>query len=131
MAVPWGVLMGAGGTFANMVLTAINNKKMRTLQDANAAKKKAELDAEINQNPLSTSANQHLLGRYDRDAQRQVQNAQGVAKITGATNEYATGVQKAVAEGRADLMGQMSAGASERADKLKAEKRQVEQQDYA
>ena len=41
----------------------------------------------------------------------------GIAAITGATPEYGLAVQKAVANGRADLMGNMAAGASERADK--------------
>lgn len=69
------------------------------------------------QDPLTRSENARLLAQYDRKAQQQVDNAQGVAAITGATPEYTLAVQKAVADGRADLMGGMASEASERRDK--------------
>lgn len=113
---PWGVLVSVAGQAVSGIASAINNKRMQGAADREDARQQAYYTAKANENPLSRSENQHLLGQYDRDAQRQVENARGVANITGATPEYALGVQKAVAEGRANLMGNMSAGASQRAD---------------
>lgn len=112
-----GAILGAAGTAASGLMSYFNNKKAQRQADAEAARQQAYYQAKANENPLSRSENQHLLGQYDRDAQQQIENARGVAAITGATPEYGLAVQKAVANGRADLMGNMSAGASERADK--------------
>lgn len=112
-----GAILGAAGTAASGLMSYFNNKKAQKQADEEAARQQAFYEAKANENPLSRSENQHLLGQYDRDAQQQIENARGVAAITGATPEYGLAVQKAVANGRADLMGNMSAGASERADK--------------
>lgn len=112
-----GALLGFAGTAASGLMSYFNNKKAQQQADAEAARQQAYYQAKANENPLSRSENQHLLGQYDRQAQQQIENARGVAAITGATPEYGLAVQKAVANGRADLMGNMSAGASERADK--------------
>lgn len=114
---PWRALISLAGTGLSAGLSAINNKKARQEEDAEAARREAYYSAKANENPLSRSENQHILGQYDRDAQRQVEKARNVAAITGATPEYSLAVQKGVAEGKADLMGNISAGASERADK--------------
>lgn len=113
----WGALLGFAGTAASGLMSYFNNKKAQQQADAEAARQQAFYEAKANENPLSRSENQHLLGQYDRAAQQQIENARGVAAITGATPEYGLAVQKAVANGRADMMGNMSAGASERADK--------------
>lgn len=113
----WGALLGFAGTAASRLMSYFNNQKAQQQADAEAARQQAYYQAKANENPLSRSENQHLLGQYDREAQQQIENARGVAAITGATPEYGLAVQKAVANGRADLMGNMSAGASERADK--------------
>lgn len=113
----WGALLGFAGTAAGGLMSYFNNKKAQRQADAEAARQQAYYQAKANENPLSRSENQHLLGQYDREAQQQIENARGVAAITGATPEYGLAVQKAVANGRADLMGNMAAGASERADK--------------
>ncbi len=112
-----GTLLSLAGTAASGLMSYFNNKKAQKQADAEAARQQAYYQAKANENPLSRSENQHLLGQYDRAAQQQIENARGVAAITGATPEYGLAVQKAVANGRADLMGNMSAGASERADK--------------
>lgn len=113
---PWGALIGLAGQAVSGIASAFNNRKMQQQADAEAARQKAYYEAKANENPLSRSENQHLLGQYDRDAQQQIENARGVAAITGATPEYGLAVQKGVAEGRANLMGQMAAGASARKD---------------
>ena len=115
----WGALLSFAGTAASGLMSYFNNKKAQQQADAEAARQEAYYTAKANENPLSRSENQHLLGQYDRQAQQQIENARGVAAITGATPEYGLAVQKAVANGRADLMGNMAAGASERADKYK------------
>jgi len=112
-----GTILGLAGKAASGIMSYLNNKRAQEKADAEAARQEAYYRAKANENPLSRSDNQHLLGQYDRQAQQQIENARGVSAITGATPEYGLAVQKAVAEGRADLMGQMSAGASERADK--------------
>mgnify|MGYP006916046741 CR=1 FL=1 len=114
---PWGALISLAGTGLSAGLSAINNKRARQEEEAEAARREAHYEAKANENPLSRSENQHLLGQYDRSAQQQVENARNVAAITGATPEYGLAVQKGVAENRANLMGQMAAGASVRADK--------------
>lgn len=112
-----GTLLSLAGTAASGLMSYFNNKKAQQQADAEAARQQAFYEAKANENPLSRSENQHLLGQYDRQAQQQIENARGVAAITGATPEYGLAVQKAVANGRADLMGNMAAGASASADK--------------
>jgi hypothetical protein len=114
---PWGALIGLAGQAVSGVLSTINNSKMQQSADAEAARQKAYYDAKANENPLSRSEVQHVLGQYDRAAQQQIENARGVAAITGATPEFAAAVQKGVAEGRANLMGNVAAGASARKDR--------------
>ena len=113
---PWGALIGLGGLAVSSALSTVNNRKQQQAADAEAARQKAYYDAKANENPLSRSEVQHVLGQYDRAAQQQIENARGVAAITGATPEFAAAVQKGVAEGRANLMGNVAAGASKRAD---------------
>ena len=117
MAFPWGAIVGLAGQAVSGIASARNNRKMQQAADAEAERQKAYYEAKANENPLSRSENAHILGQYDRKAQQQIDAARGVAAITGATPEYTLGVQKAVAEGRADLMGNITADASERKDK--------------
>lgn len=115
--IPWGALIGLAGQAVSGIASARNNRKMQQAADAEAERQKAYYEAKANENPLSRSENAHVLGQYDRKAQQQIDAARGVAAITGATPEYTLAVQKAVAEGRADLMGNITAKASERKDK--------------
>lgn len=112
-----GLLLSLAGKGLSTYLSVKNNREAREAQQAESARRQAHYEAKANEDPLSRSENQHLLGQYDRDAQQQIENARSMAAIKGATPEYAAAVQKGVAEGRANLMGQMSAGASARADK--------------
>ena len=114
---PWGALIGLGGQAVSGVLSTINNRNIQQSSDAEAARQKAYYDAKANENPLSRSEVQHVLGQYDRAAQQQIENARGVAAIKGSTPEFAAAVQKGVAEGRANLMGNVAAGASARKDR--------------
>ena len=113
---PLGALIGLGGQLAGGVMSIINNRNIQKQADAEAARQQAHYAAKENENPLARSEVQHLLGQYDRASQQQIENAKGVAAITGATPEFTTAVQKGVAEGRANLMGDVAAGASKRAD---------------
>lgn len=117
--IPWATIVSAGAQMYGGIKSAINNKQQQADADAEAARQKAFYEAEAAANPLSRSENQYLLGKYDREAKEAVERARSVGKITGATPEYGLAVQKGVAAGRADLMGQMSAGASQRADRFK------------
>lgn len=113
---PWGAIIGLAGQAVSGALSTINNRRMQQEADAEAARRKAFYDAKANENPLSRSEVQHVLGQYDRSAQQQIENARSMAAIKGATPEFAAAVQKGVAQGRANLMGQVAAGASRRAD---------------
>ena len=112
----WGTILSAAAQGAGYLMDYFRGKQQQQQADAAAARQEAHYTAKANENPLSRSENQYLLGQYDRDAQQQIENARGVAAITGATPEYGLAVQKAAANGRANLMGHMAAGASERAD---------------
>lgn len=113
---PWGAIIGLAGQAVSGALSITNNRRMQQEADAEAARRKAFYEAKANENPLSRSEVQHVLGQYDRSAQQQIENARSMAAIKGATPEFAAAVQKGVAEGRANLMGQVAAGASQRAD---------------
>lgn len=113
---PWGAIMGLAGQAVSGALSITNNRRMQKEADAEAARQKAFYEAKANENPLSRSEVQHVLGQYDRSSQQQLENARSVSAIKGSTPEFAAAVQKGVAEGRANLMGQVSAGASQRED---------------
>ena len=98
-------------------MSAVSARKEKQAADAEAARQQAHYEAKANEDALSRSENRQLLSEYDRKAQKQVETAKNVAAITGATPEYGLAVQKAVAEGRADLMGDIAAGNSARKDK--------------
>ena len=98
-------------------MSAVSSRKEKQAADAEAARQEAHYEAKANEDALSRSENRQLLSEYDRKAQKQVETAKNVAAITGATPEYGLAVQKAVAEGRADLMGNIAAGDSARKDK--------------
>lgn len=98
-------------------MSAVSARKEKQAADAEAARQQAHYEAKANEDALSRSENRQLLSEYDRKAQKQVEAARNVAAITGATPEYGLAVQKAVAEGRADLMGNIAAGDSARKDK--------------
>lgn len=114
---PWGALIGLAGQAVSGVLSTINNKSMQRSADAEAARQAAAYEAKANEDPLARSENQQVIGEYDRQSRQQIDNARNIAAITGATPEYGLAVQKGVAEGRANLMGQIAGGASARKDR--------------
>lgn len=117
--IPWATILSAGAQLYGGIRSAINNRRQQANADAEAARQQAYYNAEAAANPLSRAENQYLLGKYDREAKAAVDRARSVGKITGATPEYSLALQKGIAEGRSDLMGQMSAGSSQRADRYK------------
>lgn len=112
-----GSMLGAAGNVAASIMSIINNKKALQAQQTEAARQRAYYEGKANEDPLSKASSQRLLNEYDRKAQKQLQAAQGVAAITGATPEYTQAVQKGIAEGRADLMGNISANHEATAEK--------------
>ena len=106
-----GAILGAVGNAASGVMSIINNRKAQRQQEAEAARQQAYYESKANEDPLSKASNQRLLNQYDRKAKEQIENARNVAAITGATPEFALGVQEKVAEGRSDLMGGIAANA--------------------
>lgn len=114
---PWASLISLAGQGIGGIMSAVSSRKEKQAADAEAARQQAHYEAKANEDALSRSENRQLLSEYDRKAQKQVETAKDVAAITGATPEYGLAVQKAVAEGRADLMGDIAAGDSARKDK--------------
>ena len=114
---PWASLISLAGQGIGGIMSAMSARKEKQAADAEAARQQAHYEAKANEDALSRSENRQLLSEYDRKAQKQVETAKNVAAITGATPEYGLAVQKAVAEGRADLMGDIAAGDSARKDK--------------
>lgn len=114
---PWASLISLAGQGIGGIMSAVSARKEKQAADAEAARQQAHYEAKANEDALSRSENRQLLSEYDRKAQKQVETAKNVAAITGATPEYGLAVQKAVAEGRADLMGDIAAGNSARKDK--------------
>lgn len=114
---PWATILSLAGQAVSSALSVKNNKDIQQNADAEAARQQEFYNAQASQDPLARSDNRALLGQYDRAAKKQVETARNVSAIKGATPEYSEAVQKAVAEGRADLMGKMSIGASARADR--------------
>lgn len=114
---PWASLISLAGQGIGGIMSAVSARKEKQAADAEAARQQAHYEAKANEDALSRSENRQLLSEYDRKAQKQVEAARNVAAITGATPEYGLAVQKAVAEGRAELMGDIAAGDSARKDK--------------
>lgn len=114
---PWASLISLAGQGIGGIMSAVSSRNEKQAADAEAARQQAHYEAKANEDALSRSENRQLLNEYDRKAQKQVEAARSVAAITGATSEYGLAVQKAVAEGRADLMGGIAAGDSARKDK--------------
>ena len=116
---PLGAIIGLAGQATSGILSILNNKRMQRQADEEAARQQSYYNAMANENPLARSEVQHMLGQYDRESQRQMENARNLSKITGATPEFASSIQKGVAEGRANMMGNITAGARARADRYK------------
>lgn len=114
---PWASLISLAGQGIGGIMSSVSARKEKQAADAEAARQQAHYEAKANEDALSRSENRQLLSEYDRKAQKQVETAKNVAAITGATPEYGLAVQKAVAEGRADLIGDIAAGDSARKDK--------------
>lgn len=114
---PWASLISLAGQGIGYLFSASNARKQEQAEKAEYARQIAAEEAKANEDILSRSENKRLLAEYDRKAKDQVETAHNVAAITGATPEYGLAVQKAVAEGRAELMGDIAAGDSARKDK--------------
>ena len=131
MAFPWGAIVGLAGQAVSGIASAMNNRKMQQAADAETARQVASNEAKAYENPLSRSENQQVMAQYDRTSKQQLENARGVATITGATPEYALGVQKGIADGRAELMGGIAAGASAQKDKYLDKAEKAKEQKFA
>lgn len=114
---PWASLISLAGQGVGGLMSALSARKEKQAADAEAARQQAQYEAKANEDAISRSENRQLVNEYDRYAQQQVDTAKNVAAIAGATPEYNLAVQKAVAEGRAALMGDIVSGDSDRKDK--------------
>ena len=103
---------GALGTAMN----AISNRRARDVQQAQDKANIAYYQAMQAQNPLSRADNRNLLREYDRGAQRKLDQVQNSAIITGAPMESVLATQKNLIDGRADLIGTISANNQKRVD---------------
>lgn len=117
--IPLGTIVSLAGQAASGIMSVVNNKRVARKEDAEYARQQAEYAARENENPLSRSESRSALNAYDKSAEQQVETARNVSKITGATPEYSLGVQKAVQEGRGNVVSGIAEGASARADKAR------------
>lgn len=117
--IPLGTIVSLAGQAASGIMSVVNNKRVARKEDAEYARQQAEYAARENENPLSRSESRAALNAYDKSAEQQVETARNVSKITGATPEYFLGVQKAVQEGRGNVVSGIAEGASARADKAR------------
>lgn len=124
---PWASLISLAGQGIGYLLSSSNARKQEQAEKAEYARQLAAEEAKANEDVLSRSENKRLLAEYDRKAKNQIEAARNVSAITGATSEYSLAVQEAVAEGRANLMGEIAAGASERKDKADARIEKIRQ----
>lgn len=130
-AFPWGMIVGLAGQTVSGFASAINNRKMQQAADAETARQVASNEAKAYKNLLSRSENQQAMAQYDRTSKQQLENALGVATVSGATPEYALGVQKGIADGRAELMSGITAGASAQNDKYLDKAEKAKEQKFA
>lgn len=114
---PFGTIVALAGTAASGIMSAVNNRKRQRAADDEAGRQVSEQEARAYESALDRSENKEALAAYDRASKKQVETANNMGTIMGATPEFGLGVQKQVADGRADLIGGMAAGASERRDK--------------
>lgn len=108
--------MSLAGQAASGIFSAINNRRMQRERDAESARQVAEAEGRAYEDPLARSEVQAATNKYDRDAERQIENARNVSTIMGATPEYDAAVQKGVAEGKANLLSGVTENASARKD---------------
>lgn len=128
--IPIGAIISLAGTAASGIMSAINNRRMERERNAEYAREQAHYQAKANEDPLARSEVQAAVNQYDRDAEKQIENARNVATITGATPEYGLAVQKGVAQGKANLLSGVTAGASERKDRYEELAEQSRQNQY-
>ncbi len=128
--IPIGTIVSLAGQAASGIMSALNNKKIQSSADAEAARQVAYNEARAYEDPLARSENQKALREYDRSSEQQIENARNVAAITGATPEFSLGVQKSVANGRADLMGGIAADASKNRDSFLKEAENVKHEKF-
>jgi len=121
-------IIGALGTAASGIMSYLNNKKAEANSKAESARQVAYAEGKAAENPLATTAARAATSEYDRQAQRQVDIARNRGKIMGSTPEQDAAVQKAVAEGRADLLSGIAEQGTQRADKWSAVAEEARQQ---
>lgn len=107
MAILSGILSGLGAAagVAGNIIQAVNNRKQRKLDKEQNARDIAFYESKANENPLASAATRKLIAENNRQNQKQIANARGVAAITGATPEYTLAVQNSIAQNNANVMG--------------------------
>jgi hypothetical protein len=123
-----GAILGAVGNAASGVMSIINKRKQTQQLDAENARQQAYYDSKANEDALSKASTQQAMNQYDRKAEEQIANAQNVAAVTGATPEFTLAVQKGVAQGRADMMGNAQVNAEATQEKALDQSEQVRQE---
>lgn len=123
-----GAILGIVGKTASDVMGIINKRKQTQQLDAENARQQAYYDSKANEDALSKASTQQAMNQYDRKSEEQIANAQNVAAVTGATPEFTLAVQKGVAQGRADVMGNAQVNAEATQEKALDQSEQVRQE---
>lgn len=108
--------IGLAGQVASGILSARNNKKMEQEAEQEAQRQEAYYKMKANENPLYKSENQAALAQLRKNLKDQQDTAKSVAKITGATPEYALAQQQIAADAYGDTISNISSRASAQKD---------------
>lgn len=116
MAFGWAAIASLAAQGVNTYLDVSNERAKRKLENDEADRQDSYYSMKENENPLVRSDDKELLSEYNRQSERQLERAENVGKIMGATPEFGLAVQGEIANGRANLLGDIASGESQRRD---------------
>lgn len=112
----WTMLLSLAGQAASGIMSAINNRRTESAEQAEAARQRAYYESRANENPMERSENAAALGTLDRKLKSMNETSAAKQKIVGGTPEMAVAQQKANANAYADAVSGIAAKASAQRD---------------
>lgn len=113
----WATILSLIGTAASGAMSAINNRRMESAQNSEAARQEAHYQAEKSRDPMMRADNAAIMGTLDRRLDKQNEVAAAKGRIMGSTPEVAVAQQKANAEAYANAASSIAANNQQRVDK--------------
>lgn len=115
--VPWNLIISMISTIGSGAMSAINNRKMQSAENAETARRIGESNLRANESYVDRSENAAALGTLDRKLNGLRETAAAKQKVMGGTPEMAVAQQKANANAYADAVSGIAAKASAHRDK--------------